>query len=828
MTNSNELGRPPAVTLVLLRVLLAVAFLAAHGCSSTGKTDDSGQTSDAGDGGIDGGWTPANVAQYVNPLIGTKGGETWPGADTPFGMVQWSPENSAGNQTRTTSPGGYSYAFTKIRGFSLTHLSGTGCAGAFGDIPFFPHPDAVSTSPSSDVTDSKYASTFSHANEQAKAGSYSVKLDSGVKVELTVTPRTGSGRFTYPVGKPATMLIRTSSSEVGSEDASVKIDSAKRTVTGWVKSGNFCGYIYGTQGNINRRSYYTLYFHAEFDRPITSWGTWVDGDVTASSTSASGGTTYGNDGYPPPGKGSGAYLTFDTGGQPVNVRVGISFVSQANAKANLEAENPAGTTLETVRQAAHDAWNAMLARIEVSGGSQDQLVTFYTALYHSLMHPNLFSDVNGQYVGMDQKTHQLSAAQRAQYANFSGWDVYRGQMQLVAFLEPRIAADIAQSLLNQADQYNGVWDRWTHAAGATHVMTGDPGHIVVPTIYAFGGTDFNASSALKSMVHAATTVTPEDLSKAGWNVMVIGERPSLDKYLTLHYVPADGNAWGGAGETLEDVAADFSIAQLAARLGDTAVHDQFLARSGYWKNVFNPDATPGEGFMQDRYSDGTWATPFDPTSSSGFAEGSSAQYTWMVPFDVGGLFDALGGTAHAIKRLDAFFHDAKGWALTDAGGLYAEMNNEPSVGVPYLYSFAGAPYRTQETVREVLNTLWRNAPDGIPGQDDLGSMSAWYVWSAMGLYPHYPGRAELVLSAPLFRTIIVRRSNGTQITINAPQAATKTPYVQSLKVDGQTSTKPWLPESFLASGGQLDFALSAQPNKSWGASASDAPPSFSP
>jgi predicted alpha-1,2-mannosidase len=769
-------------------------------------------------------FTPPDVAKYVNPIIGSNGADTFPGADTPFGMVQWSPENTTGNQTRTPYPGGYAYGVTKIRGFSLTHMSGTGCAGGFGDIPFFPMAAAVTTSPSSDSTDSIYASTFTHANETASAGYYSVKLDSGVQVELTATPRTGSGRFSYPAGKPQTLLIRTSGSEVGSENASITVDAANKVVTGWVKSGNFCGYI----NTVDRRSYYTLYFRAEFDQPISGSGTWKNGAVTAGATTASGGTGYGTDGFPPAGQGSGAYLTFG-GSSPVGVRVGVSFVSPDNATANLAAENPAGTTFDTVKQAAYDLWNGELGCIAISGGSADQTAMFYTALYHSLMHPNIFSDVNGQYVGMDQSIHQLAATQKAQYANFSGWDVYRGQMQLVTLVDPTTAGDIAQSLLNQAAQNNGVWDRWTHAAGGTHVMTGDPGHIVVPTVYAFGGTNFDAHAALTSMVSAATQVTADDTSNAGWNVMVVGERPSLDKYLSIHYVPADGNAWGGVGETIEDVAADFAISQLAARLGDTTNHDAFLARSAYWQNVFNPAASNGVGYLMQRNSDGSWPTGFDPTSSDGFAEDSANVYTWNIPFNPAGLFAKMGGNAKALARLDAFFKDASGnWTLVDSSGTHADMTNEPSLDSPLLYSFAGAPYKTQAIVRAVMDQLWANAPGGIPGQDDLGAMSAWYVWSALGLYPQYPGRSELLVVAPLFPSAVVHRGNGVVITINAPAAADAVPYVQSLNVGGAVSTKAWLPESFVSGGGTLDFTLGAQPSLTWGSAAADVPPSFAP
>jgi predicted alpha-1,2-mannosidase len=750
-------------------------------------------------------------AGFVNALIGSgNSGETFPGATTPFGMVQFSPENTEGNQTRTVEPGGYGYSATRIRGFALTHLSGTGCAGAFGDIPFFPHVGTVTGSPTSDTTDSVYASNFSHTNETAAAGYYRVGLSSGVNVELSATTRSGAARFTYPQSQTASLLVRTSNSEVGSSAAQTTINASARTISGSVTSGNFCGYI----NAIGRRSYYTLHFFAVFDQPFTATGTWQDGTLRPGTTTAAGGTTYGTDGWPVAGRGSGGYVTF-AAGQTVNMRVGISFVSQANAQANLNAEQSA-FAFDTVRQNAFNAWNTELRRIDiVSGGTTAQLTTFYTALYHSLLHPNIFSDTNGQYTGMDQQVKTVAAPQRAQYANFSGWDAYRSQLQLVTLLRPDVGSDIAQSLFNQANHNGGVWDRWTHAQGGTHVMTGDPAHAALPSIYAFGGTGFNATGALSSMVTAATTVTAADLSRDGWNVMVVGERPSLDKWLSIHYIPTTGNAWGGAGETLEVSIADFALSQLAQRLGQSSLHGQFLARGQYWKNVFNPG---NGGFIQNRNENGTWPS-FSASSSSGFAEGSAAQYTWMIPHNVRGLFDRMGGNTTASNRLDTFFHNSDGsWALTNAGGLKAEMDNEPSVGSPWLYNFAGRPYKTQETVRQVVNTLWSNTPGGIPGQDDLGAMSSWYVWAAMGLYPLAPGRAELLLTSPLFPQIVVRRSNG--VTINVTTTGSG-PYIQSA-----STARPWLPESFVLSGGSVSFTLGATPNTSWGAASADAPPSF--
>ena len=794
---------------------------------------------------------PLDPASYVNPLIGTaSGGNTFPGAVLPFGMLSWSPENTRGDMTRAAAPGGYHHDATRIRGFSLTHLSGTGCRGASGDIPFMPHAGEVTTSPSTDARNEIYASDFSHADESATAGAYQVRLKSGVQVELTATLRSGRARFTFPEGQPATILIRSSDTQIGSSDASISVDAARQTVAGSVTSGNFCGYL----SPAGRRSYYTLYFVAVVDRPFTTVGAWENDAVRPQATSAKGGTTYGTEGYPPAGKGSGAYVGVAPG-STVNVRVGISYVSLANAERNLAEEQPRGATIDSVKRAARKAWNDTLGRIEIAGGGETERRIFYTALYHSLLHMNVANDVNREYRGLDGKVHVVRSPQLAQYANFSGWDVYRSQVQLVALLEPKIASDMAQSLLNQASQNDDVWDRWTHNTGATAVMEGDASPPAVASIAAFGGTDFDMKQALVSLRRAATVPTPLDLSDKGCRVMCVGQRPSLDKWLSIRYIPTVSNAWGGAGETLEDVTADFALAQLARMTGDLKTHDEFLARSDYWRNIFNPvpnivvspgrggrrgaepvpstPAAPPEapqpgGYIQNRNEDGTWP-PLDPASSSGFAEGSAVQYTWMIPFNLRGLIEAVGGNQRANQRLDAFFKRPDGtWAITRSGGLHAELSNEPSIGAPWVYLYSGQPYKSHEIVRHVLNTLWKDAPNGIPGNDDLGAMSSWYVWAAMGLYPGIPGRAELFVSAPLFSNVVIRRANGKRITINAAGAATDAGYVQKLLVNGRESSRAWLPESFALNGGTLTFTLGASPVEAWGAEPRDAPPSFPP
>ncbi|MFD8674461.1 GH92 family glycosyl hydrolase [Streptomyces seoulensis] len=760
---------------------------------------------------------------YVDPLIGSSnGGDTYPGAVVPFGMLSWSPETTRGDATRTTAPGGYHYDATRTRGFSLTHMSGTGCAGGSGDIPFFPYAGDVASSPASDTKDAVYASDFKHTDETAEPGHYKVGLASGVTAGLAATARTGSARFSYPAGKPASLLVRTANSEVGSEDSTVSIDPESHTITGSVTSGNFCGYL-DPEG---QRSYYTLYFTAHFDRAFKATGTWQDDKLTPGSTSASGGTGgFSHGGRPVAGKGAGGYVEFAPGEGPVNVKVGISYVSQDAAEANLRAENGPHRSFDAVRDAARAAWRERLGAIRVGGGTDAERTTFYTALYHALFHPNVISDADGRYRGSDGKVHRVGPGHRAQYGTFSGWDVYRDQVQLLTLLDPRTGSDVAQSLYELSKQNGGTWDRWLHNAGGTHVMNGDPSPSALAGIHAFGGTGFDLKGALKSLVKAATVPTGQDLSAAGKPVLSVGQRPSLDKYLKLHYMPSVSNAWGGAAETLEMSTADFSLSQLASAAGEKRTEKQFAERAQWWQNNFNIAADSTGGYIANRKADGSWVTGFTPDTGNGFVEGSAAQYTWMVQHNPAGLFAALGGADKALARLDSFFHTADGkWAFTGQGGAKSEMDNEPSINVPYLYAYAGAPYKTQETVRAAMGQLWSTGPGGIPGNDDLGAMSAWYVFSAMGMYPQVPSRSELVLASPLFERVEINRPQGDDISIRADGAATDAPYVQSLKVNGRSSDRAWLPASFVRDGGRLDYRLGTTPNRAWGAKTP--PPSF--
>ncbi|MEV4178241.1 GH92 family glycosyl hydrolase [Nonomuraea sp. NPDC049709] len=772
--------------------------------------------------------SPAKVTDpvsYVDPLIGSAGGgNTYPGAVLPFGMISWSPTNTAGDQTNAAGANGYSYNTPRVRGFALTHVNGAGChPGAAGDVPIMPFAGEVASSPTADTADAVYASTFDHADESARPGRYTVTLDSGVKTDLSVTTRAGVGEFTFPRDKQANLLFRVSNSLNGSEDAEIAIDPATRTVTGSVLTGAFCGRR-ANGGVNNRKTYYRLHFAATFDRAFAGTGTWVDGELRAGTTAASGGEGYAT-GADRAGKGSGGYVSFDTTSDAdVRMKVGISYTSLDAARKNLAKEVTPRDDVASVAARATRAWNDRLRSIEVAGGSADLLTTFYTAMYHSYLQPNVTSDVTGTYLGSDQKVHRLARGQREQYGNFSGWDQYRAHTQLLALLEPQVAGDYAQSLYNLAQQNGGVWDRWVHVNGPTHVMTGDPSAPALAGFHALGVRNFDVRGAFDSLYEQATVPHPSGLSDKGCPGQCEGQRPNLAEYLRLQYAPQDTcHCWGGAAETLEDATADFALADWAARIGRDKEHNELLPRASWWRNTFNPQAGKEGGYQQARKSDGSWLWPFSPTSDAGFAQGTSATYTWMVQHDVSGLAAAMGGRQQAADRLDAFFHRPDGSWATGGDGFRYDPTNEPGIHVPWLYNALGRPWKTQETVRAMASLVYKTGPSGLPGNDDLGTMSAWYVFAALGMYPQTPSRAEMLLSSPMFQKAWIKRGNGRTITVTAPQAAPDAIYVQDVKVDGRPHTRSWLPESLLNRGGEVVVNVGTTANTSWATAAADLP-----
>ncbi len=729
----------------------------------------------------------AGPAAWVDVFVGTsgtaKGGpiDTFPGATLPFGMIQWSPDTP-------TQPegGGYNYPDRRITGFSLTHLSGPGC-GVAGDIRILPTSGVVRAPASA-------SEAFTHRNEQGSPGWYAVTLGrAAVRAELTVTERTGLGRFTFPAGPRGNLLFDVSSNQAGVTAASFRVDGP-RQVSGSATGGNFCG----------APDRYTVYFVARFNRPIAATGTWRRARVMPGSRGVRGIE-------------SGGWVSFETAGAPsVEAQVAISYVSRADALANLRAAG-GSWDLAAMRRHATLVWNRMLKRIDVTGGSREERTTFYTALYHTLLEPTIYSDVNGLYRGFDGKAHHVAAG-HIEYANYSGWDIYRTEVPLISLLAPRRVSDMMQSLVD-AGRQGGWLPKWALENGYTGVMGGDAADIILAGAWAFGARDFDTRAALKEMVKGATdTHSPPG---QGWYV----ERPGLRQYLSRGYV-ADRLSTSvapvpnGSSETLEYAEADFSIAQLAADLGDRRVHDTFLSRSSDWENLFDTATglicarTPGGALAQ---------APVNSNGQIAFQEGDAAQYTWMVPQDLRDLIRGIGGRAAARRRLDFFFTHLN----AGQSAPYAWLGNEPSLGSPWVYLTAGAPWRAQSVLRTAINRLYGDSPAGIPGNDDLGTMSAWYVWTAMGLYPQNPSVRLLDIGSPLFRHITLRSPGGPTIEIDAPGAAANAPYVHGLRVDGHPTERTWIALP-LRGTVSLHFDLSRRPDTHWGTAPPDAPPSFSP
>ena len=780
--------------------------------------------------------SPFNGTQPGAPDFGTGGGagNTFPGPVLPFGMMQWGPDTAT---TTQNAGGGYAYNDTKIRGFSLRRLSGAGCANG-GDVPILPTPHAVLASPvkqfATNFSDDLLPA-FAHNDEAASPGYYRVGLDPGtparIDARLTATTRAGVARFSYPATRTASVLVNAAGSRTGNSAGDVHVDPGRHEITGSTSSGGFC----------LAANTYRVFFVARFNRAFNHFGTWTRQALAPGSTSAHDATLM----TPASGSGraptaqTGGYVTFDTtADRVVELRVGMSFVSVDNARHNLDAET-AGADLSTLRARARAAWNHALGRIDVQGGLDADRRTFYSMLYHALVAPSTFSDVDGRYAGMDGEVH--TARGYTQYADFSGWDVYRSQVPLLALVAPRQASDLVTSLL--ADQRQSGWlPKWSTANGHTEVMTGDPADPTIAAIWALGDHHFDVHDALAAVVKGATQIGKS--RNAGYV-----EREALEDYVRLGYVPHEKNAnavgvlavgylrslpaphvaaadlpWGSVATTLEYATADFAVARLGAAAGEPAVCRTFIKRAANWRNVFDPST----GYVRPRSMTGAFVEPYDPNyndslSSQGFAEGDGAQYTWMVPHDPAGLFQALGGRDHAKARLDLFFQELN----AGFSSSHAFLGNEPNSNAPWLYDWIGEPSKVQDIVRRAILGLFNATPGGYPGNDDLGQMSAWYVFGALGFYPAVPGTGVLALGSPLFPKATLHLTGG-DVVINAPHASRGARYVRGVTLNGAVHSQPWLPLSAIAHGAALDFDLTGHPDRRWGSTPAAAPPSFGP
>lgn len=690
-----------------------------------------------------------SYAQKVNTLIGTKGvgltsGYLYPGATYPFGMVQFTP----------------SY-FSKSSGFVINQLSGAGC-DHMGNFPTFPVKGRLKMSPDN-ILDYR----INLSEEKGHAGCYEATVQEDIKTHLTVTERTGMAKYEFPEEQTmGTVIIGGGVSATPIEQAAIVI-TAPNKCEGYAEGGNFCGL----------RTPYKVYFVAEFDEAAVESGTWKRAELMPNTTFAEG-------------EYSGVYFTFDLSKKKdVQYKIGVSYVSVENARENLKAENT-GWNFDEIKNQAEQSWNHYLSKIEVEGTNADRITQFYTHLYRTMIHPNVCSDVNGEYMGADNKVYKSLSKQ---YTSFSNWDTYRTQIQLLAMLDPEVTSDIVISHQKFAEQSGGAFPRWVLANTETGVMQGDPTPILIANAYAFGARNFDPRPILKTMRINAEV--------PGAKSQEIEARPGLQQYLDKGYY--------NASIQLEYTSADFAIGQFALH----AVGDEFTAWRYFhfarsWKNLFNPET----GWLQSRNPDGSWK----PLSED-FRESTYKNYFWMVPYDIAGLIDIIGGKQKAEKRLDEFFQrlDAN---YNDA---WFASGNEPSFHIPWIYNWVGRPDKTQALVNRVLNEQYSSQIDGLPGNDDLGTMGAWYVFACMGIYPEIPGIGGFTINTPVFPSIRVHLKEG-DILIKG--GSEKNIFIKSMKLDGKPFDNTWIDWKELSKGATLEFLTSGSPDLKWGTKV--LPPSF--
>ncbi|MEV3855812.1 GH92 family glycosyl hydrolase [Streptomyces sp. NPDC050095] len=744
----------------------------------------------------------ADPTTLVDTSIGNNGdGTTFPGAAAPFGMVQLSPD------TQLNKYASYDYAQNSILGFSHTHLSGVGCQ-TMGNIRFMPTTGAVTSS-----DPAKYAAKFSHANETRAPGYYGVTFDNGIEAELSATQRTGQHRYTFPAGSGEENVLVEAGESNGSTYAGDIEVVGDDTVEGWVQGGNFCGET--------GKERYRVYFSATFDRAFSKFGTWTDNTLTADRRTASRGS-----------KRAGAWLTFDSAkGKQVGASVGVSYTSVDGARLNRRAEQP--KSFDKARGAAHDAWKDELNRMRVAGGSTADQRTYYSALYHSLLHPSVGSDVDNRYRGFDDKVHRADAPY---YQMFSLWDTYRSQNQLVALLHPDKAADMAKSVL-RIYQDGGWLPRWGLGGGETNVMSGDPVTPWVVDLYNRGLLDDRTARGLFDALWKNANEVPADQS------LFRGRdgNPTYVKNGWIGYQNLPGYTFGDSRQagsaTLEYALGDCALSTMADGLGHPDKAATLAARCDNFTHLWDSGVTSQgfTGFPVTKNADGTVAGNPDPTQSGAFHEGTAWQYQWLGQQDPETLYGLMGGKAAAEQRLDKFFDmptvltdPAKAASDSWVTGAYDyhnnfafNPNNEPDFHAPWMYTWTGAPWKTSAVLR-AMRTLFTDDAYGMPGNDDLGATSSLLVFAMAGVFEAQPGSATYVVTAPMFEKVEIRPEHGRRIGIEAPGAdASKLQYVSSVRTHKGELRQSWLSHEDLLRSGTVKVRLADRPT-SWGVDA--APP----
>jgi predicted alpha-1,2-mannosidase len=716
--------------------------------------------------------TAADLTRYVDPFVGTgKNGNTFPGALVPWGMVSVSPHNEF------KAPSGYKYGAPYIYGFGHTHLSGADCPD-LGNVMLMATTGTVE--PRLEKRKSQYDS------ESASPGYYQVNLKTfGIKAEMTATTRVGVTRFIFPARKgDANILIdlghrlTDDAATVTSFESRVKINHSQE-VEGYCESGDFCS---GYAGNKE-----TVYFVAQFSKPALAMGIWKNGKLEKSKEQS--------------GRDIGAYFSFSTAEiEPVMVKVGVSYVSVANARLNLQAEVK-GWDFEAVRSEAKAAWQKELSRINVTDTRTDKLKTFYTALYHMMIQPCVFSDVNGEYPGMAH-TGVQTATDYTRYSVFSLWNTYRNLHPFLALFYPERELDMVKSLTEMAKE-SGWLPRFEVAGNDTQVMVADPVAPVIVDTYLQGVKNFDIASAYDALVKS---LNPQKGSTYG----------GLKSLLRYGYIPKNDNSgdrvWGTVSMSLEYAYEYWCLAQLAQELKKDDDYKKYIHLSGVYRNLYDP----ATGFLRPKKRDGSWFTPFNPLATTGdqswegsggpgYVEGSAWQYLFDVPQDIDGLRMLLGGDSAFVNRLQECFD----------GGHY-DATNEPDITWPYLFDeVPHENWRTQKQVRTIMNQYYGNGPDGLPGNDDGGTLSAWYVWSALGFYPVCPGNNQYEIGSPLFKLVQIRINKsfypGGMLTLKTINNSDRNGYVRSILINGLDYKKNRLEHEALVSGKTIVFNMDYEP-----------------
>lgn len=721
---------------------------------------------------------------YVNPFIGTGGhGHTHPGAMLPHGMIQPGPDTRIDGWD---SCSGYYDEDSTINGFAHTRLSGTGCAD-FGDFLLMPTVGEQKVEYLGKESQQRpFASAFSHRNEYAEPGYYSVFLDTyGVKAELTATERAAMHRYTFPESKESGFILDMDYNIQQQTNQVMEVEAVNDTV--------LCGY--------KRSAYWAwqqdLYFYAVFSKPFTH--------TLYTDTIEEGGQQI------PVCK---MLLRFDTAeDEQVMVRFSISSVDGEGARQNLLAELP-DWDFDKVRADARKTWNDCLSKIEVKTEDPDQLAIFYTAMYHAFLSPNLFTDVDGRYLGMDLKVHTTDKEDPV-YTTFSIWDTFRALHPLLTIIDPHTNESYIRSLLKKQRE-GGVFPKWDCAANYTGTMIGYHAASIITDAYVKGYRDFDVREAYQACLRTAEYDTTGIVGPK-WLVPFVMPRARYYKD-ALGYIPCDLENESVA-KALEYAYDDWCISVLADSLGDVETRDKYARFAGAYKSYFDPETR----FMRGRDSKGKWRTPFNPRSSThrsdDYCEGTAWQWTWFVPHDVPGLVGLMGGEEAFVGKLDSLFtvsSELEGETVSaDISGLIGQYahGNEPSHHIIHLYNYVNRPWRTQELVDSVLYSQYRNAPDGLSGNEDCGQMSAWYILNAMGFYQVCPGEPVYSIGRPLFEEVTIHLPGQKDFVIRTKNNSKENKYVQSILLNGKPLEQPFFTHSDLTAGGVMEISMGAEPFK---------------